>query len=104
MPRIEFFFDRKMSPSMESQPSILLPMDCGERQKVRGLKFCSCTMSFSQVISDTMLDFYHLSNMILASYLREYHAQQLITRDNRHIYFPRGNHKGENPATSSKIE
>ena len=30
---IEFCFDRKMCPSMEIQPSILLLMDCGERQK-----------------------------------------------------------------------
>ena len=30
---IEFCFDRKMRPSMESQPSILLMMDCGERTK-----------------------------------------------------------------------
>ena len=30
---IEFRFDRKMRPSMESQPSILLLMDCGERPK-----------------------------------------------------------------------
>ena len=31
--RIEFRFDRKMHPSMESQPSILLLMDFGERPK-----------------------------------------------------------------------
>ena len=30
---IEFRFDKKMRPSMESQPSILLLMDCGERPK-----------------------------------------------------------------------
>ena len=30
---IEFFFNKKMRPSMESQPSIHLPMDCGERPK-----------------------------------------------------------------------
>ena len=30
---IEFRFDRKMRPSMESQPSIILLMDCGERPK-----------------------------------------------------------------------
>ena len=33
MPGIEFCFDRKMRPSMESQPSILLLMDCGDRPK-----------------------------------------------------------------------
>ena len=31
---IEFCFDRKMRPSMESHPSILLLMDCGERPKM----------------------------------------------------------------------
>ena len=30
---IEFRFERKMRPSMESQPSILLLMDCGEIPK-----------------------------------------------------------------------
>ena len=30
---IEFYFDRKMRPSMEVQPSLLLLMDCGERPK-----------------------------------------------------------------------
>ena len=30
---IEFYFDKKMRPSMESQPSIILLMDCGERPK-----------------------------------------------------------------------
>ena len=30
---IEFRFDRKMRPSMESHPSTLLLMDCGERPK-----------------------------------------------------------------------
>ena len=30
---IEFRFDRKMCPPMESQPSILLVMDFGERPK-----------------------------------------------------------------------
>ena len=33
MLRIEFLFDRKMHPSMESHPSVLLLMDCGERPK-----------------------------------------------------------------------
>ena len=33
MSRIEFCFDRKMHPSMESQPRMLLLMDCGERPK-----------------------------------------------------------------------
>ena len=33
MLRIEFLLDRKMRPSMESEPSILLLMDCGERPK-----------------------------------------------------------------------
>ena len=33
MSRIEFRFDRKMRPSMESHPSIILLMDCGERPK-----------------------------------------------------------------------
>ena len=30
---IEIHFDKKMRPSMESQPSILVLMDCGERPK-----------------------------------------------------------------------
>ena len=30
---IEFRFDKKMHPSMEIQPSILLLIDCGERPK-----------------------------------------------------------------------
>ena len=30
---IEFRFDRKMRSSMESQPSLLLLIDCGERTK-----------------------------------------------------------------------
>ena len=30
---IEFRFDKKMCPSMESQPSLLLLIDCGERTK-----------------------------------------------------------------------
>ena len=30
---IKFFFDRKMHPSMESYPSLILLMDCGERPK-----------------------------------------------------------------------
>ena len=30
---IKFRFDKKMRPSMESHPSILLQMDCGERPK-----------------------------------------------------------------------
>ena len=30
---IKFCFDRKMCPSMESKPSILLMMDCGRRPK-----------------------------------------------------------------------
>ena len=33
MPRIKFCFDRKMHPSMESHPSILLLIDYGERPK-----------------------------------------------------------------------
>ena len=33
MPRIKLCFDRKMHPSMESQPSLLLLMDCGERPR-----------------------------------------------------------------------
>ena len=33
MLRIEFRFDRKMHPSMESHPSILLLIHCGERPK-----------------------------------------------------------------------
>ena len=33
MPGIKFRFDRKMSPSMESYPIIILLMDCGERPK-----------------------------------------------------------------------
>ena len=42
--------------------------------------------------------------MILGYLLREYQAQKSITRDNEHKYIPRGNHKGENPVTSSEIE
>ena len=30
---IEFRFDRKMRPSMESHPSLLFLIDCGERTK-----------------------------------------------------------------------
>ena len=41
-----------------------------DTQKVRIPRFYSCTVSSSQVISDTMLYFYHLSNIILGSYLR----------------------------------
>ena len=33
MLEIEFRFVRKMHPSMESQPSLLLLIDCGERTK-----------------------------------------------------------------------
>ena len=33
MPEIKFCFDKKMRPSMESQPNLLLLMDCGERPK-----------------------------------------------------------------------
>ena len=33
MPGIKFCFDKKMRPSMESYPSLLLQMDCGERPK-----------------------------------------------------------------------
>ena len=32
---IEFYFDGKMHPSMESQPSILFFMDCGDRPKIK---------------------------------------------------------------------
>ena len=42
-----------------------------ETQKVGSPSFCSCTMYSSQVSSDTMLDFYHLRNIILGSYMRE---------------------------------
>ena len=42
-----------------------------ETQKVRSPSFYSYIISSSQVISDTMLYFYHLGNMILGSYLRE---------------------------------
>ena len=42
--------------------------------------------------------------MILGYYLREQQAHQSITRDSEHKYFPPGNHKGQNLATSSKIE
>ena len=31
MLEIEFHFDKKMRPSMESRPRIILLMDCGER-------------------------------------------------------------------------
>ena len=33
MPGIKFWFDKKMCPSMESQPSLLLLINCGERTK-----------------------------------------------------------------------
>ena len=33
MPEIKFYFDKKMHPSMESYPSLLLLMDYGERPK-----------------------------------------------------------------------
>ena len=33
MLEMKFWFDRKMRPSMESHPSLLLLMDCGERPK-----------------------------------------------------------------------
>ena len=33
MLEIEFRFDRKMCPSMESHPSLILLIDCGERTK-----------------------------------------------------------------------
>ena len=59
---IKFHFNRKMRPSMESQPRIFLLVDLWrETQKVRIPRFYSCTMSSSQVSSDTMLDFYHSS-------------------------------------------
>ena len=38
-----------------------------ETEKVRSPSFCSCTVSSSQVSSDTMLDFYHLDSIILGS-------------------------------------
>ena len=41
---------------------------------------------------------------MLGSLLREKQVHQSNTRDNEHSVFPRGNHKGENPATSSEIE
>ena len=47
-----------------------------ETQKLRIPSFYSYIMYSSQVSSGTMLDFYHLSNMILGSCLREQHAQQ----------------------------
>ena len=62
---IEFRFDRKMRPSMESQPSLLLMIDCGrENQKVRIPRFYSCTMSSFQGGSDTMLNFHMISSDI----------------------------------------
>ena len=33
MPEIEFCFDKKMHPSMESHPSLILLIDYGERPK-----------------------------------------------------------------------
>ena len=33
MPEIKFCFDKKMHPSMEVHPSLLLLVDCGERPK-----------------------------------------------------------------------
>ena len=73
-----------------------------ETQKLRIPSFYNYTMSSSQVSSDTMLDFYALSNMI----------QDLILENNMHSKnhkrqetknFHRGNHNEENPVTSSKI-
>ena len=69
MPRIKFCLNKKIHPSMESYPSLLFLWR--ETKKVRSPSFCSCRVSSSQVSSNTMLDFYHLVNMILGSYLRE---------------------------------
>ena len=41
---------------------------------------------------------------MLGYLLREKQLQQSNKRDNEHSFFPRGNHQGENPATSSEIE
>ena len=41
---------------------------------------------------------------MLGSLLREQQVQQSNTRNNEHNVFDRGNHKGENPATSLEIE
>ena len=41
---------------------------------------------------------------MLGSLLREQQVQKSNTRDNEHSVFHRGNHKGENPATSLEIE
>ena len=73
IPRIKFCFNRKMCPSMESYPSLLLLVDCGKRRKKKVIipRFHRFTVSSSHISFDTMLDFYHLSNMILGSYLRE---------------------------------
>ena len=47
---IEFRFDRKMRHSMESHPSLLFADQLWrETQKVRGPRFCSCTMSSFRV-------------------------------------------------------
>ena len=46
MLKIEFRFDRKMRPSMESHPSLPLLID---NQKVRSPRFCSCTIYSFQV-------------------------------------------------------
>ena len=41
---------------------------------------------------------------MLGSLLREQQVHQSNTRDNEHSVFTQGNHKGENPTTSSEIE
>ena len=72
MPGMKFCFDRKMRPSMESQPIILLMMDCEEiPKKYEAPASAAAQMYSSQVCSNTMLYFYHLRNMILVSYQRE---------------------------------
>ena len=67
MPEIKFCFNRKMCPSMESYPSLLLLMNYGERPKKRSPRFCNCKLSSSQARSDTMLYFYEEINPMLVS-------------------------------------
>ena len=62
MPKIKFFLDRKMHPLIESWPSLFVADGLWrENEKVIIPSVCNCTMSSSQVSSDTMLDFYHSS-------------------------------------------
>ena len=76
-----------------------------ETQKIRILSFRSYTMSFSQVSSDTMLDFYHLSQYYLSIFNLENNKHNNQTQETMNTMFFIGETiNGENPATSSEIE